>query len=142
MNGSSAHLKAVYTGGYLVRNVDQIDDYTNYARGVYADYYQCYGPGTAAVRTIRTSPSTCYSPSHVWKETERNEHLSHEFRLSTPDDWRARGIVGVFYEDNKIFDQTTGSTRRYRRAPRTARRARRATRLPLGRRHGAGRDRS
>ena len=37
-------LSAVYTGGYLVRNVDQIGDYTNYARGVFADYYQCYGP--------------------------------------------------------------------------------------------------
>ncbi len=40
-----AHLKAVYTGGYLERNVDQAGDYTNYARGMYADYYQCYGPG-------------------------------------------------------------------------------------------------
>ena len=27
-----------------MRNVEQIGDYTNYARGVYADYYQCYGP--------------------------------------------------------------------------------------------------
>ena len=32
--------------------------------------------------------------------------MSHEFRLSTPDDWRLRGIVGAFYEDNKLFDQT------------------------------------
>jgi iron complex outermembrane receptor protein len=46
VNGKFGDLKAVYTGGYLVRNVDQVGDYTNYARGVYADYYQCYGPGT------------------------------------------------------------------------------------------------
>ena len=45
MNGKFGALKAVYTGGYLVRNVEQVGDYTNYARGVYADYYQCYGPG-------------------------------------------------------------------------------------------------
>ncbi len=32
---------AVYNGGYLVRNVEQYQDYTNYARGIYADYYQC-----------------------------------------------------------------------------------------------------
>ena len=32
--------------------------------------------------------------------------MSHEFRLSTPDDWRIRGIVGAFYETNKLFDQT------------------------------------
>ena len=31
-----------------MRNVDQTGDYTNYARGVYADYYQCYGPCTYA----------------------------------------------------------------------------------------------
>jgi len=42
-NGKIGDLKAVYTGGYLVRNVDQRNDYTSYARGVYADYYQCYG---------------------------------------------------------------------------------------------------
>src|SRR5882724_8247285 len=44
VNGKFASLKAVYTGGYLVRNVEQIGDYTNYARGVFADYYQRYGP--------------------------------------------------------------------------------------------------
>ena len=101
VNGKIADLKAVYTGGYLIRHVDQVGDYTNYARGVYADYYQCFGAqpkiGLAA---------TCYSPSTTWRETERNEHMSHEFRLSTPDDWRIRGIVGAFYETNKLFDQT------------------------------------
>jgi len=46
LNGKFGDIRAVYTGGYLVRNVDQVQDYTNYARGVYADYYQCYGPGS------------------------------------------------------------------------------------------------
>ena len=99
VNGKIADLKLVYTGGYLIRHVDQVGDYTNYARGVYADYYQCYGSHFGL-------PATCYSPATTWRETERNEHLSHEFRLSTPDDWRIRGIVGAFYETNKLFDQT------------------------------------
>ena len=51
VNGKFGDLKAVYTGGYLVRNVDQVGDYTNYARGVYADYYQCYGPGAGRTTT-------------------------------------------------------------------------------------------
>ena len=55
LNGKFGDLKAVYTGGYLVRHVDQVGDYTNYARGVYADYYQCYGPGTGYER--RRPPS-------------------------------------------------------------------------------------
>jgi iron complex outermembrane receptor protein len=99
VNGKLGDLKLVYTGGYLVRHVDQVADYTNYARGVYADYYQCYGTGT-------NYKAACLSPSSTWREEELNEHMTNEVRLSTPDDWRIRGIVGVFYETNKLFDQT------------------------------------
>jgi len=99
-NGKFGPLNAVLTGGYLERHVDQIGDYTNYARGVYADYYQCYGPGTGI------PASTCFSPSATWHSQERNEHTQVEFRLSTPDDWRLRGILGAFWENNKLYDQT------------------------------------
>jgi len=102
VNGKLGDLKAVYTGGYLVRNVDQAGDYTNYARGVYADYYQCYGPGSAA----NALKSTCFSPSSTWHDVEKNEHQQHEIRVSTPDDWRIRAIAGAYYEDNKHYDQT------------------------------------
>ncbi len=101
LNGKFGDLKAVYTGGYLVRNVDQVGDYTNYARGLYADYYQCIGPIYDASLT-----PTCFSPSATWHNVERNQHQQHEFRLSTPDEWRLRAIAGAFWEDNKLFDQT------------------------------------
>ncbi|HYL03492.1 MAG TPA: TonB-dependent receptor [Steroidobacteraceae bacterium] len=107
VNGKFGNLKAVYTGGYLVRHVDQIGDYTNYARGKYADYYQCYGPPGAG--TFVNDPSltpTCFSPSATWQATEQNQHQQHEFRLSTPDDWRLRAIAGAYWEDNKLYDQT------------------------------------
>ena len=102
VNGKLGPLKAVYTGGYLVRNVEQVGDYTNYSRGVYADYYQCYGPGAYTPNL----PSKCFSPSATWRSIERNTHQQHEFRLSTPDEWRLRAIAGVFWEDNKLYDQT------------------------------------
>src|ERR1700679_3345470 len=38
LNGKIDALKVVYTGGYLVRNIDQVTDYTAYARGLYATY--------------------------------------------------------------------------------------------------------
>jgi iron complex outermembrane recepter protein len=100
VNGKVGDLKLVYSGAYLVRNVDQQQDYTNYARGVFAYYYQCAG--------YSTNPATgkCYSPSSVYKEQENNTHQSHELRLSTPDDLRIRGLVGVYWEDYKIIDQT------------------------------------
>ncbi len=103
LNGKIAFLKAVYTGGYLVRNVQQVGDYTNYARGVYADYYQCFGPGSGGEANLKP---TCFSPSAVWRSSERNTHQQHEFRLSTPDEWRFRGIAGVFWENNTLFDET------------------------------------
>jgi outer membrane receptor protein involved in Fe transport len=103
VNGKFGDLKAVYTGGYLLRNVDQTGDYTNYARGVYADYYQCYGPGSGGNASLK---STCFSPSASWHSVEKNEHQQHEFRLSTPDDWRLRAIAGAYWEANKLYDQT------------------------------------
>jgi iron complex outermembrane receptor protein len=100
LNGKLGPIKAVYTGAYLTRTVSQIQDYTNYARGVYADYYQCHG-----AEPTHGLQSTCYSPSSVWTDHEYNSHQSHEFRFSTPDDWRARGIVGAFWEELRIKDQ-------------------------------------
>src|SRR6202453_4376304 len=101
VNGKIGDLKLVYSGAYLVRDVAQQQDYTNYARGVFASYYQCTGlsPTSAAA-------GQCYTPSTVWKENETNSHQSHELRLSTPDDKRVRALVGVYWEDYKILDQT------------------------------------
>jgi outer membrane receptor protein involved in Fe transport len=92
VNGRIGALKLVYTGGYLVRNVDETADYTNYARGPFAAYYQCTMGANA----------TCYSPSSIWHNIERNTHQSHEFRVSTPDDARVRAIGGIFWEDYRI----------------------------------------
>ncbi len=101
ITGQIGPVHAVYSGGYLSRKIDQVNDYTNYARGVYADYYQCYGKFAGTPK--------CFSPSSTWREIESNTHQSHELRLSSPDDKRIRGIVGAFWEDFKITDDTAWS---------------------------------
>jgi iron complex outermembrane recepter protein len=101
LNGRLEALKLVYTGGFLVRNIEQQTDYTAYARGIFADYYQCTGP---ALPRSATAQNICYSPSGIQRDITRNTHQSHELRLSTPDDWRARGILGLFYENYRIQD--------------------------------------
>jgi outer membrane receptor protein involved in Fe transport len=103
VDGQIGALKVVYSGSYLVRNIEQQQDYTNYARGVYGYYYQCIG--TNSDPTKRVNPQ-CFSPQATWQETERNTHLSQELRLSSPDDQRLRGIGGVYWEEFKIYDDT------------------------------------
>ena len=98
VNGKVGPLKLVYSGSYMVRNIEQQGDYTNYARGVYADYYQCTSPAETG------TTGKCNSPSALWRETDTATHDSQEFRLSTPDDWRVRAIGGLFWEDYSIAE--------------------------------------
>jgi iron complex outermembrane recepter protein len=112
INGRIRDLQLVYTGGFLDRHSDQKQDYTNYSRGVYAGYYQCAYPGypfttrtAGGQSTIVPTPNSkgyCWSPSMFWMDEERSTHQNHELRLSTPDDWRLRGIGGIFWEDYSV----------------------------------------
>ncbi len=99
VNGKIGPLKAVYTGGYMVRNISQQMDYTNYARTGGGMYYQCTGGSTG----WGGSPF-CFSPVSYWHDTVRNTHLSNEVRVSSPDDWRLRFIVGGYEEQFRIYD--------------------------------------
>ena len=96
-------LKVIYRGSYLASHVDQLQDYTNYARGFYASYYQCVGYST------NPAAGKCYTPSAIWREHETNTHQSHELRGSTPDDKRLRALVGIYWEDYEILDQSQWS---------------------------------
>ncbi len=96
VNGKIGDFKLVYAGSYMVRKIEQQGDYTNYARGVYADYYQCTSPSQTG------TTGKCYSPSSTWLESDTATHDSQELRISTPDEWRLRGIAGLFWEDYVI----------------------------------------
>jgi iron complex outermembrane receptor protein len=99
IDGRVGVLKLLYAGAYLARNIEQVQDYTNYARGMYVDYYQCANP------TLAPATAQCFTPSSTWHDRERNTHQSHELRMSTPEDRRIRGISGLFYENYQIQDQ-------------------------------------
>ena len=100
ITGRLGDLKLLYAGSYLVRNIEQVQDYTNYARGFYADYYQC-------LSTAETGkPPQCFSPASTWRDVEKNTHDSQELRVSTPDEWRWRGIGGVFWEQYRVYETT------------------------------------
>jgi outer membrane receptor protein involved in Fe transport len=104
VNGRVGLLSLVYDGSYLDRNTESQGDYTNYARGRYGYYYQCTGVSYSS--TKGNANASCYSPGMFWRESLRNTHLSQELRASTPNDWRLRGVAGLYYEDEKIYDVT------------------------------------
>src|SRR6266403_4185818 len=108
LDGRIAALRVVYAGAYLDRNIDQLQDYTNYSRATYAGYYQCNYPGYPFVGFNPTpgTPGYCYSPHIFWTDHQTTTHQSHELRLSTPGDWRVRGLAGAFWEKYTIHEQT------------------------------------
>jgi outer membrane receptor protein involved in Fe transport len=103
INGRIGALKLLYAGSYLARKVDQVQDYTQYARAAYADYYQCVNPGPTF------AAAQCFTPSSTWRDVVRNTHQSHELRLSTPSKGRVRGVGGLFYESYRIQEQVDWS---------------------------------
>ena len=102
LNGKVGDVKVVYTGGYLDRTIDNAMDYTNYARSAGGFYYTCAGGAAPIGKGV--GPLTCYSPVSSWEDHVETTHQSHELRLSSPDDWRMRGLLGVFWEDLDIKD--------------------------------------
>ena len=103
-------LKAVYTGSYLVRNIDQQGDYSNYLTSKHGSYYACSGAGAGysyfQSTTSKTpkKPTTCYAPVGSWRDQVRNAHQSHELRFSTSEENRLRAVAGLYWEKFVIDD--------------------------------------
>ena len=101
VNGKVGPLKAIYTGAYTDRRITQQNDYTNYSRTLYGQYYECTGGGHGL---LGGGPLTCYSPVTSWHDQVQNTHLSNEIRFSTPDNWRLRAIAGGYIEQFRVHD--------------------------------------
>jgi outer membrane receptor protein involved in Fe transport len=104
INGAFAGLKAVYTGSYMTRSIDGQQDYSNYMRSNHGAYYACSGKGASYFYFRSNKPTTCYAPVGGWRDQVKNTHVSHELRISTPEEYRLRALVGAFYEKFNIYD--------------------------------------
>ena len=102
--GRFGELKAVYTGSYMVRHIEQQGDYSNYERSHHGSYYACSGAGAGYAYFRSAKATTCYPSVGSWLDTVRNTHLSHEFRVSTSEDNRIRGLLGAYWEKFIIQD--------------------------------------
>jgi iron complex outermembrane recepter protein len=97
-------LKGVYTGSYMVRHIDGQQDYSNYLKSAHGSYYDCAGQGAGYAYFRSKKPTTCYAPIGSWRDQVINTHQSHEFRLTTSEDYRMRATVGAFWESFEIKD--------------------------------------
>lgn len=109
ITGKIGDIRAIYSGAYMVRNIEQTADYTNYTRSTSGYYYSCAGGtgtgfGTPGTPHTAGTPPVCYSPVTSWHDQVRSSHLSNELRLSTPYDWRVRGLLGLYQENFTIAD--------------------------------------
>ena len=100
--GSYGPLKMVYTGSYLDRHIDQQHDYSNYLKSGGGSSYACTGAGSNYFVTKKAA--TCYAPVGNWRDQVKTTHQSHEFRLSTAEDNRLRGLFGAYWEKFVIDD--------------------------------------
>ena len=103
LNGKVGPLKLIYTGGWTDRHIVEQQDYTNYSRSGGGLEYECTGPNTSYTATGITK-TQCYSPIAYWHDQVTSTHLSNEVRLSSPDTWRLRFLVGAYLEQFRSYD--------------------------------------
>jgi outer membrane receptor protein involved in Fe transport len=101
--GNFGDIKAVYTGSYLSRHIEQQNDYSSYLVSGAGSLYTCTGAGAGYFKTAKAT--TCYAPVGDWNDKVHNTHQSHEIRLTTSEDNRIRATFGGFWEDFKIYDE-------------------------------------
>ncbi|MEO0997250.1 MAG: TonB-dependent receptor [Pseudomonadota bacterium] len=95
LSGRLGRLEAIYTGGFLDRDVEAAVDYTFYTNGgLFAAYYVCY-PGNGTY-------DQCFDPAKFYQESTENKRFTHEFRVATPADERWRVTAGLFYDDQEL----------------------------------------
>ena len=106
-------LSIVYAGSYMVRHIEGQQDYSNYLH-YSGSYYACIGTGATYFNPgsfpgsfpgLTGKPLQCYPPLATWHDTVRNEHQSHEVRVSTNAERRLRALVGAYWEKFVIDDQ-------------------------------------
>ena len=95
LEGRLAMLEAVYTGGYLKRDVNSTIDYTWYTNGgLFSAYYVCY-PGNGTY-------DQCFDPQKFYQEDTENTRTTHEFRINTPAENPWRVTAGIYYDDQEL----------------------------------------
>ncbi len=127
VNGRLGALSMIYTGSFMKHKATQVADYAGYSNiGLYLPYYECDRGVYYTAAYNGNIGNTCYSPNKSYQVRNRTKRFTQEFRVTTPADKRIRGTFGLFYDNNKLFDNTDWSYLQpaagfiYNRAPNTS----------------------
>ena len=91
IEGSISNFDVVYSGNYLNREDDGSTDYS--------DYSYFYDQGTSTFAGLFVDNNGDYlNRAHAYTADDYYTKVSHEVRISSPQDKRARGLLGFFYQ--------------------------------------------
>jgi iron complex outermembrane recepter protein len=110
INGRLGMLDLIYTGSYLHHKAQQVSDYAGYSNiGLYLPYYECDRGVYYTAAYNGNIGNTCYTPNKSYSVRNVTKRMTHEARVTTPAENRLRGTFGVFYDVNKLWDNTDWS---------------------------------
>ncbi len=95
LEGKISNWDINYTGGYFWRQVDNLVDYSQYSIAYDA---QAIANGTTYTRFIDANGHLLDRPVQYTQNEDKYEKVSHEFRVSSPAEYRLKGTAGVFYQ--------------------------------------------
>ena len=110
VEGRLGFLDLIYTGSFLNHKALQKADYAGYSNiGLYVPYYECDRGVYYTAAYNGDIGNTCYTPNKSYQVFNRTKRWTHEARVTTPAGERLRGTLGVFYDVNKLKDNTDWS---------------------------------
>jgi iron complex outermembrane recepter protein len=95
VEGKLSNWDLLYSGGYFEREVHNLVDYSQYSIGYDA---QAIGVGSAYTRFIDNTGHLLDRPVQYTNNHDHYTKFSNELRLTSPADYRLRGILGAFYQ--------------------------------------------
>ncbi len=108
VEGKVANFDILYSGGWFERSVHNVVDYSNYTVGYDAKsqlpgatytatrYLDC-ASGTPA-NNCNGAGGTLTNPTQFVDNHDKYTKMSHELRVTSPADFRFRGVAGLFYQ--------------------------------------------
>ena len=95
VEGKLSNWDVLYSGGYFEREVHNLVDYSQYSIGYDK---QAIGTGYAYTRFIQANGQLLDRPVQYTNNHDHYTKFSNELRLTSPADYRLRGIFGLWYQ--------------------------------------------